>query len=120
MPRFRPPQLSDHERAESARYAFEQKRAVLKRYRKLGLEWGVFVGALLGVLGGGLQMSGWESPLLGWAITTLSMSSLGGVAGYFGYDLIFGSQIRDALSANGLGADFGGGADAGGGADDGG
>ena len=37
---------------------FEQKQLVLKRYRKLGLEWGIFVGALLGVIGGGLHGGG--------------------------------------------------------------
>ena len=117
MPRFRPPELSDQERAESARYAFEQKQLVLKRYRKMGLEWGFFVGALLGVVGGGLQMSSWESPHLGWAIVTASFSAIGGLLGYFCYDLIFGSQIRDALSGSGLGSDFGDGGGVGGGGD---
>lgn len=119
MPRFRPPELSEQERAESARYAFEQKQLVLKRYRKMGLEWGFLVGALLGVLGGGLQMSGWESPLLGWAIVTAFFSAVGGLLGYFCYDLIFGSQIRDALSASNLGGDFGGGVGGGDGGGDG-
>ena len=115
MPRYRPPELSTAERAASARYAFEQKQIVLKRFRKLGLEWGIFVGALFGVLGGGLQMKGWESPLLGWAITTFVLSGIGGLMGYFLYDMLFGTQIRAALDAEGLGADFGGGGDGAGG-----
>jgi len=80
----------------------------------MGLEWGFFAGALLGVLGGGLQMSSWESPLFGWAIVTASFSAIGGLLGYFCYDLIFGSQIRDALSLSGY---DGGGTDGGGGGD---
>ena len=65
------------------------KTLVLKRYRKLGMEWGIFVGALLGVIGGGLQMGKWESPLLGWAIATLSFAGMGGLLGYLFYDLVF-------------------------------
>lgn len=120
MPRYRPPELSTAERAASARYAFEQKQIVLKRFRKLGLEWGIFVGALFGVIGGGLQMRGWENPLLGWAITTFVLSGIGGLMGYFLYDMLFGTQIRAALDAQGLGADFGGGGDGAGGGDGGG
>jgi hypothetical protein len=120
MPRYRPPELSTEERAASARYAFEQKQIVLKRFRKLGLEWGIFVGALFGVIGGGLQMKGWEHPLLGWATATFVFSGIGGVMGYLLYDILFGTQIRAALDAEDLGADFGGGADGAGGGDGGG
>ncbi len=120
MPRYRPPQHSSAGRAASARYAFEQKQIVLRRFRKLGLEWGIFVGALFGVIGGGLQMKGWESPLFGWAIATCLFAGIGGVMGYLLYDLLFGTQIRAALDAEGFGADFGGGGDgAGGGGGDG-
>lgn len=120
MPRYRPPELSIAERAESARYAFEQKQIVLKRYRRLGLEWGIFVGALFGVIGGGLQMKGWANPLLGWATATFVFSGIGGVIGYLLYDVLFGTQIRAAVDAQGVGADFGGGADGAGGGDGGG
>ena len=120
MPRYRPPALSPAERAASARYAFEQKQIVLMRFRKLGLEWGIFAGALLGVIAGGLQMKGWENPLLGWAIATSVLSGIGGVMGFLLYDVLFGTQIRTALEAQGLGADLGGGGDGGGGADGGG
>ena len=99
--------------------AFEQKQVVLKRYRKLGMEWGFFVGALLGVIGGGLQMGKWESPLLGWAIATLSFAGIGGLLGYLFYDLVFGAQIRDSLHSAGLGGDFSGGGDGDGGGGDG-
>jgi hypothetical protein len=120
MPRYRQPELSTAERAASARYAFEQKQIVLKRFRKLGLEWGLFVGALFGVIGGGLQMKGWESPLLGWAIATFVLSAIGGLMGYLLYDMLFGTQIRAALGAEGLGADVGGGGDGAGAGDGGG
>ena len=94
--------------------AFEQKQLVLKRYRKLGMESGFFVGAL-GVIGGGLQMGKWESPLLGWAIATLSPAGIGGLLGYLFYDLVFGAQIRDSLHSAGLGGEFSGGSDGDGG-----
>lgn len=111
MPRYRPPELSAVEQAASAQYAFKQKQIVLKRFRKLGLEWGIFVGALFGVIAGGLQMKSWEDPLLGWATATFVLSGIGGVMGYLLYDILFGTQIRAALDADGLGADFGGGGD---------
>jgi hypothetical protein len=111
MPRYRPPELSAAEQAASAQYAFKQKQIVLKRFRKLGFEWGIFAGALFGVIAGGVQMKGWENPLLGWAIATFVLSGIGGVMGYLLYDILFGSQIRTALDADGLGGDFGGGGD---------
>jgi hypothetical protein len=114
-------EMSAAERSDAARSAFEHKKLVLKRYRRLGLEWGLLIGAMLGILGGGLQMKGWDNPLRGWAITTLAFSGLLGGLGYLFYDIVFGSQIRAALEASGLDGDFGGGgADGGGGEGDGG
>ena len=84
---------------------------MLGRYRKLGLEWGVFCGAVLGIVAGGLQMHRWESPFTGWAITTAVLAALGGAAGYFFYDLLFGSQIRAGIDGGGW-ADAGSGAGA--------
>lgn len=93
---------------------------MLTRFRKLGLEWGIFAGALLGVIAGGLQMKSWENPLLGWAIATFVLSGIGGVMGFLLYDVLFGTQIRAALEAQGLGADLGGGGGNGGDGADGG
>jgi uncharacterized membrane protein YgcG len=115
MPRYRPAELSDDERAESARFAFQQKQLVLRRYRKLAVEWGVFAGAALGMLAAGLQMERWENPFVGWAVATTVLSAIGGFIGYAFYDLLFGSQIRAALSGGGLGGDGGSGSDGGGG-----
>jgi hypothetical protein len=73
---------------------------VLKPYPKLGLERGIFVRALFGVfgvIGGGLQMGNRESPLLRWAIATLSFAEIGGLRGYLSYDTVFGAQVRDSL-----------------------
>ena len=96
--------------------SLEHKQRVLARYRKLGVEWGFFVGALLGVIGGGIQMHRWENPVTGWGICIAVLTAIGGLAGYLFYDLIFGAQIRAAVDA-GWGGDLGGaaGGDGGGG-----
>ena len=120
MPLHRSAKRSPEELAESARLSFEHKRRILRRYRKLGVEWGAFVGALIGVIGGGLQMRGWENPFAGWAAVTLSLAAVGGFIGYFFYDLLFGAQIRGALDAGGFGAEGGDAAGGGGGGDGGG
>jgi len=114
---YRRRELSAAERADAARTAFEQRQLVLKRFRRLGLECGVVIGALAGVIGGGLQMKGWENPLAGWVITIFTLSGIFGALGYLAYDMVFGAQIRAALEASGLDADFGGGGDGGAGAD---
>jgi uncharacterized membrane protein YgcG len=114
MPRYRPPELSDAQRAESARFAFEQKRLVLKRYRKLAVEWGLFAGAIFGMLAAGLQMERWQNPFVGWAVATAVLAAIGGFIGYAFYDLLFGSQIRAALGGGGFGGEAGSGGDGGG------
>jgi hypothetical protein len=115
VPRYRPPKRSREEVAESAKLSFQHKREVLKRYRKLGVEWGAFIGAMIGVIGGGMQLKGWENPLAGWAAAIVSISAVGGLVGYFFYDLIFGTQIQAAIDAGDWGE--GGGGDGGGGGD---
>ena len=75
----------------------EHKQAVMRRYRKLGAVWGALIGALIGIAGGCLQMTHWESPWIGCVVAPLALAFVGGCIGYFFYDLLFDSQIRSSL-----------------------
>lgn len=100
--------LSDVEKSESARLAFAEKQAVLKRYRRIAAESGAFIGALIGIVSGGLTFRAWESPYQTWAIVTLGLTGLGTIVGYYFYEIFMGTQASGTAGSSYSGGESGG------------
>ena len=82
----------------------------IRIYRRRGLEGGVVLGSVMGLLVGATQFDVWEFPLRNSFIAIVSFASIGGLLGFFFLELFKG----DLASGYRGGADYSGGSDGGG------